>query len=170
MDHELHHTYPLGTMQIENPVIVLLPADNQLHTFGYVCSDSVTSHLCDSTWTMRPDVYLYIDDEDFELAPATSHASRLGMAAVYFAYEDLLSKENDTCIYRNCFPSSTFDVFMRVTQYDTLYAEDEVYLTPVVDTYRIGVKPHYTHKQENKWRKLAAEWEQHVRHIDRMQY
>lgn len=152
--------YWIGETVIKDPVIVLLPTTNHalkhlrmdievgrefedtvIDTQRFVCSDSIAQYMSEPGWSLRPDVYLYIEDENNIGVGCIDHFYRLGYAGYLFNPDSLENKENDSCVYRNVFPSEHFEVYMLATRHVLMYSSnDELAGHPVVNSYRLAVK------------------------------
>lgn len=171
--------YFVGETIIKNPVIVLFPSsqanfltrneeigcefvDTIIDVRRFVCSDSIAQFIAEPGWCQRPDVYLYIDELSDGFSIGKEPFRRLPEVINNIDINELLGKANDTCIYRNVFPADRFEVYMVATRHLLFFrSDDEVFEHPVVDSYRLAVKYHYTDRQLQSMGEKILQYEQY---------
>ena len=157
MQQSRYYRYYVGTMKIENPVLVEF---EDLNDKWYVCPDSALCYCNDSNWTNREDVYPYISVVEIGEPVMTYFPRKQINHLAYFMYNyppyyEYSKKQNYT-IYHFYYDLNMFECYMEATdiymfdnlvEFDIDYIDNQEtfnnYRTADEFTYRLVVRDKY---------------------------
>lgn len=116
MQQSRYYRYYVGTMKIENPVLVEF---EDLNDKWYVCPDSTLCYCNDSNWTNREDVFPYISVVEIGEPVMTYFPREQINHLAYFMYNYSpyyeYSKKQNYTIYHFYYDLNMFECYMEAT-------------------------------------------------------
>ena len=137
------YRYYVGTMKIENPVLVEFEDQNDR---WYVCPDSALCYCNDSNWTHRDDVFPYVSVVEIGIPEMTYFPRKQLNHLAYFMYRYLpyyeYSKKYNYTIHHFYYDLSMFECYMEaidIDMFDNL-VDDDVEYSDTRTTHDLSVK------------------------------